>query len=413
MEKKYDAIVVGAGPAGLFCACMLAQRGIYTLVLEKNSVAGKKLLLSGQGRCNITHIGDVSDLIGNYPDRERFVRHAVYSYSNSDLMEFFDKQGISFIEDDKGCVFPSKGGSCRIKDILLDFLSGSGAEIVYGSSVIEIKSSANGCFSLTTLKRKYRADSAVIAVGGQSYPESGSTGDGYKLASGLGHNIIPIRPGLAGLVIRDNPFAGCAGVSFPDVQLRLVKNGKFTYVLDGALGITHKGISGPVVLNASRCLRSGDQLSVSFVREHNNELFKESFFNFCAGNRSVSIKRLLTGYVPQSIAHTMCQQMSCVSDTVISQLNKTQLGVLCRMLCDYRMEILFVGSMKEAMVTAGGVDTSEINSKTMESKLVQGLYFAGEVIDVDGFCGGYNLQFAFSSAFTAAEDIAKKKGKQE
>lgn len=406
--KIYDVIVVGAGPAGLFAALHIAKAGLKIALIEKNNEAGRKLLLSGQGQCNLTQDGDIADFITHYGDKERFVRSALYMFSNGDLREYFDERSVPSFVNEQGKVFPVSLKATEVRDVLLKECKDNGVHLCYSCAVESIDYNGD-IFELNTEKFLFKANKLIVATGGKSFPKTGSSGDAYDWAKKLGHSIISPRPSLTAFSIDSYKFSNYAGISFKDVPVSLDKlNGK-KHKLHGDLLLTHKGISGPVILHLSRYADAGDTLRVSFVSERNVELFKQKFMDICGRERQVTMRNVLQRYLAKRFADCLLDLAQIKLDAIISQLNKKQIKLVCEFLCEFPMEIKSVGDFSVAMATAGGISCKEINPKTMESKLCKNLYFIGEVLDVDGDTGGYNLQWAFSSAYLAAKSIEKDK----
>ncbi len=408
MGKTFDAIIIGAGPAGMFAAQLLAGGGLTVLLLEKNDTAGKKLLLSGQGQCNLTHAGRIEDFFCRYPGKERFVKHALYAFDNKCLLEFFQVAGITFFTDDNGKIFPGSRKAAEIRKSLVNNCRISGVKVEYNAFVSKLEHLKDGAYKVSSQKKDFISRNLLVATGGRSYPATGSTGDGYNFARLLGHNIVTPRPALASFVIDKYPFYNCAGISFKNIKVKLIPQKTPAVTMSGDMLLTHKGLSGPVILHLSRYASDGDQLRINFTQEQNKEKFKADFLDVCSEERSLRIRTLLKRFLPERIADAVLAEAEVSTGTVLSQLNKKNLLYLVTLLCEFPMCIKSAGNFDEAMVTAGGVDCREIEPRSMESKLHKGLYFIGEVLDVDGESGGYNLQFAFSSAYAASQNILKK-----
>jgi len=407
MGKIYDAIIIGAGPAGLFAAQLLAGGGLEVLLLERNDTAGKKLLLSGQGQCNLTHAGRIEDFFCHYPEKERFVKHSLYAFDNNRLMELFQAAGITFFTDDNGKIFPRSKKAAEIRECMVNNCLLAGVKVEYNAFVSKLECPGNSAYKVFSKKKHFTSRNLLIATGGRSYPATGSTGDGYNFAKFLGHNIVTPRPALASFVIDKYHFRNCAGISFKNIEVKLIPQKTPAVTMNGDLLLTHKGLSGPVILHLSRYANDGDQLLINFTQEQNKEKFKADFLNVCSEERNLFIRTLLKRFLPERLADAVLAEAEVSTGAVLSQLNKKNLLYLFTLLCEFPMCIKSAGNFDEAMVTAGGVDCREIEPRSMESKLYKGLYFIGEVLDVDGESGGYNLQFAFSSAYAAAQNILK------
>ena len=257
----YDVIIIGAGPAGLICAAHCGRESLRTLVLEKNAKAGRKLLLTGAGRCNLTHDGPIEDLLDRYGDKARFVKPALLAFTNDDMVTFIEGMGLWMVVEAGDKVFPAKGDARDVLRALLDACRTKGVSVRYGEPVKEVGPGLD----VRTGKDTYRARTVVIATGGRSYPGTGSTGDGYALVKTLGHTIVGPAPALAPVIVRGYRFSGCAGISLGDVGITVFREGKKVHGSRGDVLLTHKGLSGPGILDLSRYVRTGDMVRVALV----------------------------------------------------------------------------------------------------------------------------------------------------
>lgn len=407
ISEQFDLIVVGAGPAGLFCAINACNEGRRILVLEKKESPGRKLLVSGSGHCNITHDGDIRDFLGHYGGHGRFLRPALLGFNNLDLISFFENLGLAMTHEEDGKVFP---GTMRSKDVLDLLIGECRSRNVYlkpGQEVGSISRSKDE-FKATCGNHICRSRLLVIATGGCSYPATGSTGDGYRFARDLGHSIAEVGPALTPVYIEDYPFPELSGISFPGMEISLYR-GKKIRDHQGDVLFTHKGLSGPGILDLSRYIRAGDILKLSFVKGKRKEDLDKWLMNAAneegfRGLRSILADLLLpVRLVPRIL------ELSCIHpDLQPAHLTREMRTLLAFNLTAFPMAVAGLGDFNTAMVTRGGVDLKEVNSRTMESRLVGGLYLAGEVLDVDGDTGGYNLQAAFSTGMLAARSIQKR-----
>ncbi len=400
----HDVIVAGAGPAGLFCALRCAEAGLRVLLLEKNRGAGKKLLVSGSGRCNITHAGDIRDFPPRYGARERFVKPALFDFTNAHLVEFFAVRGLAMTETDGGKIFPATQNARDVLALLLDECARHGVSIRLESAVRSVEA-APPFFLARTRGERFTASFLVIATGGKSYPSTGSTGDGYAFARALGHEIVPPEPALAPLVVKDYGLRACAGISLDGALIRLYRAGEFTGESRGDVLFTHRGVSGPGVLDFSRNVRPGDTVRIALVG-----LAEPELDSILAGAGSSHGKKFLKNAVaglgvPERLVEAVLAAAGIQPDLPMAQLDRATRARAASLFAGLPVEVESTGGWNEAMVTRGGIKVDELNRGTMESRLVKGLYFAGEVVDVDGDTGGYNLQFAFSSAALAAKAI--------
>lgn len=405
MKKR--VIVIGAGAAGLMAAGKAGERGLEVLLVEKNDRVGKKLLISGKGRCNITNNTDIDGLIENIPGNGNFLYSAFYNFSNTDLIRFLNGRGLETKDERGGRVFPVSDNAKDVVDVLLDYAVKNGTRLMLKSAVQKIRVNG-GKVSGVVLKdgRVLDCDSVVLATGGSSYPGTGSTGDGYDMAGMLGHSIIALKPSLVPLVVQEEWVSELQGLSLKNISITLYnKNRRKIYSDFGEMLYTHFGVSGPLILSASRHILEYGYRDVCLVIDLKPALDEETVDNrlqrdFEKYSRK-QYKNCLDELLPQKMIPVIIKLSGIPVDKPVNQITKEERRRLARLLKG--LEITITGSrpIEEAIVTAGGVDTDEINPSTMESKLVKGLFFAGEVIDVDGYTGGFNLTIAFSTGFLA------------
>jgi predicted Rossmann fold flavoprotein len=401
MKMEYDLVVVGAGPAGLFAAIHAGRGGMTVLVLEKNASAGRKLLASGSGRCNVTNAAPIEEFPGRYGSAFRFVRPALLGYTNADLMAFLEEGGVPLTEMNGGKVFPSSQRARDILDLLLGEAASSGVAFRY-SCPVESVSRDEGTFSVRSNDGEFKARNLLLSTGGKSYPGTGSTGDGYRIAAELGHSIAEPSPALTPLIVKDYAHADCAGISVKDAGLAVVRDGVEVARFRGDVLFTHKGLSGPGILDSSRMIRAGDVILLALA---GSEAEIEGAFLAAAnekGSRTAKGFAVSLG-IPDRLAVAALSACGIDGTTAIARLDREARKRLARGLSAMPFTVASLAGYAEAMATRGGVSLSEVNAKTMESRLVPGLYFAGEILDVDGDTGGFNLQFAFSSGKLAAD----------
>jgi predicted Rossmann fold flavoprotein len=404
-EETVDVIIIGAGPAGLFAAQVCGARGLKTTLLEKNRSAGLKLLISGTGQCNITHSGKTSDFLNHYGDNSRFVRTALYNYTNNNVISFFQERGLRLIEVNNGKIFPETLKSRDILNILLSECTQNKVNIKYETPVLEIAKSGD-LFKMQTPDGLIFSKSIMICTGGKSYPKTGSSGDGYHLASQFGHSITQIKPALSSVIIYDFHFQNCAGISIADSVIQLYRNSKKIRQTQGDILFTHKGLSGPGILDFSRFLMPNDTIRLSLTTIANSDVFEKLLLEQLSANGKKTIKNCLSVFeIPERLLLAILNQHNIDPAGKAADLGKAERKVLVKSITELEFTIDKLGSFKEAMTTTGGVALNEVNQKTMESKLVKSLFFAGEVLDVDGDTGGYNIQFAISSGVLAAQNI--------
>ncbi|MDD1678285.1 MAG: NAD(P)/FAD-dependent oxidoreductase [Methanomicrobiales archaeon] len=401
-------IVIGGGPAGLFCALRISGEGRKVVVLEKMPSCGRKLLLTGLGQCNLTHDGDIRSFFEKYGDNGPFLRPALMNFTNQDLRAFCEEKGVPLGTMESGKIFPLSKKASDVLSLLLRECRIRGVEICCNEAVLGVGIEEHTFFVQSQNSIRH-ASFLVIATGGASYPGTGSSGDGYKMARSLGHAIAPPAPALTPVYVKEYPFAHLAGISFPHVTFYLFRRGKKIRESTGDLLFTHSGLSGPGILHLSRYIEAGDELKVSFLpglsAAHLSRRIQEAAS--AHGNRQV--KAILTGYgLPLRFVKGILTRAGLSETLTGAHLSKKDRDRLAAMVCAFPFPVSLLGGFDEAMVTRGGVSLCEIDSKTMESRVVRGLYCIGEVLDIDGDTGGYNLQAAFSTAASASRDIVSK-----
>ncbi|MDD1750894.1 MAG: NAD(P)/FAD-dependent oxidoreductase [Methanothrix sp.] len=429
--ENCDLIVVGGGPSGLFCAINSVQKGKKILILEKKSSPGHKLLISGSGQCNITHAGNIRDFLDHFGDHDhaRFLRPALLGFTNKDLISFFKGLGLGMVQEKGDKIFPETMQARDVLNILTLHCREKGVVIKCNQAVESIARKGDG-FLVCCQSGSYRSRLLVIATGGCSYPATGSSGDGYRFASILGHHIAETGPALTPLLIRDYPFSELAGLSFPDMKISLYRHAKIR-VHRGDVLFTHQGLSGPGILDLSRYIRREDVLKLSFVPDDKRKVLEEWLVDRArqGGGRSLlsvledlshfmplfvpsyvssSVPLLPHPYLSSRLIKKILEISGIASDLQLAQLTREMRNGLIDNLTGLPLVVSDLGGNNVAMVTRGGVETIEVDPKTMQSRLVKGLYLVGEVLDVDGDTGGYNLQAAFSTGMLAARSIKSK-----
>ncbi len=400
-------IVIGGGPAGIMAAGIAAGRGRDVILLEKNSKLGKKLLISGKGRCNITNDTDVEGLIENTPGNGNFLYSAFYTFSNQDLIDFFNQKGLRTKVERGGRVFPESDSSRDVLNTLMDFLKSNGVKINTEATVTEILAQDNKVTGVRLSDGSIiEAESVILAVGGMSYPGTGSTGDGYDMVRKLGHTVTPLKPSLVPLITQEEWIRDLQGLSLKNVSVSFRnRNGKEIYNDFGEMIFTHFGVSGPVILSASRHLLSYDfkniemslDLKPALTFEKLDERVQRDFDKYSRKQYKNSLDDLL----PQKFIPVIIELSEINPEKPVHQITKEERKRLITLLKSLKITVIGARPIKEAIVTAGGVKTSEINPSTMESKKIGGLFMAGEVIDVDAYTGGFNLTIAFSTGYLA------------
>lgn len=412
--KSFDLIVIGAGPAGLFCAtnsCPSKGRKRRILILEKNASPGRKLLISGSGQCNLTHGGEIRAFLDHYGDQGKYLRPAILGFTNQDLISYFETRGLGMLIESGGKVFPHTRRARDVLDILLEDCRKSEIEIHCHKEVMAVSRTEEKEFGISCHGCQYRSPLLVIATGGYSYPATGSTGDGYRFARSLGHNTTEIGPALTPLQIEDYPFSDLAGISFENIKISLHHKGK-RREMQGDVLFTHEGLSGPAILDLSRYIRPGDVLELSFVPKDRRQELDRWMLESSGQEGSRTIKSRLSVLphsvpLPTRLIRRIIELSGIDPDLNLSQLRREERIRLVENLVGLPLVVSKLGGFAAAMVTRGGVDWREVNPKTMQSRLVEGLYLAGEVLDIDGDTGGYNLQSCFSTGYLAGRSIKK------
>ena len=408
MKKK--VIVIGAGPGGIMAAGKAAENGNEVILIEKNNKIGRKILISGKGRCNITNNTDIEVLIENTPGNGCFLYSAFYTFSNTDLIEFFNKYGLKTKVERGGRVFPVSDKAKDVVDTLNNFLKSKKVTLWLNTSVEKILADDKKITGVMLKSgKKVSCDKVVLATGGASYPGTGSTGDGYKMAKDLGHTIVSLKPSLVPLITNEKWVKNLQGLSLKNVSITLLNNkGKKIYSDFGEMLFTHFGVSGPIILSASRHILDYDykgiklliDLKPALTEEKLDERIQRDFLKFSRKQ----FKNALDDLLPQKLISVVIELSKIDATKSVNQITKEERMYLVKLLKNLTLSINGARPLEEAIVTAGGVSVDEINPSTMESKLIKGLFFAGEVIDLDAYTGGFNLTIAFSTGYLAGNN---------
>ena len=402
---KYDGIVIGGGPAGMFAAITAARRGKKVLLLERNDRLGKKLLITGKGRCNVTNDCEAAEVLQNVPRNGRFLFSSMVAYPPQKVMGFFCESGCDLKTERGNRVFPVTDCSSSVLDALQRELRRSGVTVRTGR-VTEILSSENGVTGVAVGQERFESDWVILATGGLSYPTTGSTGDGYTLAQKLGHTITTTEGSLVPLEAGPD-CAEMQGLSLRNVSVKLLSGkGKVLFTDFGELLFTHFGVSGPTVLSASAHLKGeGCRLIIDLKPALEEAKLNERILRDLQMYKNRAMENALTDLLPRSMIPVVLKRLNIDPSLQANSLNKQQRRALVELLKAFPVEITGKRPVAEAIITSGGVKVSEIDPKTMESKKVPGLYFAGEIIDCDAYTGGFNLQIAWATAYAAGMSV--------
>lgn len=432
-----NVIVVGGGPAGMMAAISSAKCGNDVTILEKNNNLGKKLLITGKGRCNITSSLEMDEFIKNTPGNGRFLYSAFKNFTNQDIINLLKEEGLEVKEERGNRVFPVTDSARDVLNCFEKILKRLNIKVLYNTNAQEIVLKHNQkqfetqkietisesdkeiemkeVLGIKTNNGLFKCDKVILATGGKSYPLTGSTGDGYVLAKKLGHTIEKLRPSLVPLEVYEiNLCQELQGLSLKNVEIKLVDktNGKIIYTDFGEMLFTHFGISGPVVLSASAHLVRYKNIEnllkekqIKFVidlkpalsREKLDERILRDFDEFKNKDFRNSLDKLL----PQKLINPVVKLSNIEESKKVNSITKEERTYLINVLKQFEVSVKDFRDIKDAIITSGGISIKEVNPKTMESKIVSGLYFAGEILDVDSYTGGFNLQIAYSTGFTA------------
>ncbi|MBQ4573296.1 MAG: NAD(P)/FAD-dependent oxidoreductase [Clostridia bacterium] len=402
-------IVIGAGAAGTMAAGTAAENGADVLLIERNDKIARKVMITGKGRCNVTNdIGDdVQKFISNIPGNGRFLYGAYSSFNSQDVMYFFEDYGVELKVERGNRVFPVTDKAVDIVDALNRYITDMGVKRKT-ERVVGILTEDN-CVKgvVTDLGNEYYAGSVIIATGGLSYPKTGSSGDGYKFAESVGHTVTQLRPSLSALVCREGFCSDCMGLSLKNVGIRVVDTKKKKEIYDdfGEMLFTHFGVSGPMILSASAHMRDMEkeryEIFIDLKPALSEEKLDARILRDFSDNSNKSISNVLALLLPKSLISPVLKLSRIKQSEKINQITKEMRKNLVNTIKNLKLTVMDFNNINEAIVTSGGVKINEINPKTMESKICKGLYFAGEVIDCDGYTGGFNLQIAFSTGHLA------------
>lgn len=406
-------VVIGGGAAGLMAAVIAGREGAKVTLLEKMNYVGKKMGITGKGRCNITNACDMSDFIKNTPGNGKFLYGAYERFTNEDLLQLLHDAGLETKVERGGRVFPASDSALDVRNTFMKLMKHYGVDVHLEEPVKKLLVDDGVVTGVVTDKETYHADAVVIATGGKSYPATGSTGDGYILAAQVGHKITDIRPSLVPIVTEESWVKDLMGLSLRNVELSVVAKNKVQAKMFGEMMFTHFGITGPIVLSLShtvgKLMRKKNIGTIGLDINLKPALSPETLDKRLQKDFDLySKKQLINGMkdlLPSRLIPLIIELAGIDPQKPINQISKEERQQIGYMLQHMPLTVKGLRPVEEAIVTAGGISLKEFNPKTMESKLVKGLYGAGEVLDIDAFTGGYNLQAAFSTGYVAAMHI--------
>lgn len=407
--KLYDSIVIGAGAAGLFYGA-LSEPGTDSLIIDHSKRPGLKLLLSGSGQCNITHDGSIKDFISKYGKNGRHIRSVLYGANNISLVRFLNQSGIRTVTREDGKIFPESLKASEIVNMLISRAGANGFRLLSGHNVTDIARSCDDTYIVSTDDGTFKTKKLIIAAGGLSYPKTGSDGSIYPLIEKLGITVIPAKPALVPIYTHGYAYKSLSGISFKAVQVRLFENNREIAAETGDILLTHKAFSGPAILDISRYAQKGHELEINYVypvslREADNMI--KSGFQGNSRQLHTYISRIFK--IPDAFAAKVIEDAGICSHMKTSCIEGDEISKIAEALTCHRYAVSGTGGFGEAMVTAGGVSLDEVNLRNMEAKNRSNLFFIGEVLDIDGDTGGFNLQFAYSSAAAALRGKKQRK----
>ena len=420
-----EVIVIGGGPAGMLAAISSARNGNKVTILEKMNMLGKKLLITGKGRCNITSSLNISEFIQNIPGNGRFLYSSFQQFNNEDIIELLKKHGLKVKEERGNRIFPVTDKSLDVLNALLEELKELKVKIVTNAQVTNIQTEKGKVigvnYKISTNEKHQtiyeKADKVILATGGKSYPNTGSTGDGYELAKQLGHNITQIKPSLVPITTIGEDLDLCKkmqGLSLRNVEIKFedTENNKTIYKDFGEMIFTHFGVSGPTVLsgsahllrykNVEKLLKNNKIiLKIDLKPALNEEKLDARLLRDFEKNKNKIFRNTVDELLPQKLIEPFIEILRINPNKKVNEVTKVERQNIIKLLKNFEIHINGFRPIDEAIITSGGIAINEINPKTMESKLIQGLFFAGEIIDVDAYTGGFNLQIAYSTGYVA------------
>ncbi len=413
LTQNFDVAVIGAGPAGMMAAGVAAQSGGRVALIEKNAQTGKKLLITGKGRCNITNATEQNrDFINELGKNGPFLFSALNAFGVNDVIDFFNQRQVKTKIERGQRVFPVSDKSVDVLNALTDFLNAGGVKIIKNARVTDLILENNRITKIKLLGGEITADKYIVATGGLSYPQTGSTGDGYKWAEKLGHNIMEPRPALVPILVKEDFVKNLEGLSLKNVTIGAYQNNKKMAERFGEALFTDKGLSGPIILDLSQTvgdlLKTGPvKLKINFKPALDYQTIDKRVQKDLLENKNRAFKNSLDNLLPKKLIPVIVKLSKIDENKKAGQLIKTERARLVVLLTGLELNVSRLDGFDKAIITAGGVDLKQIDPKTMRSKIISNLYFAGEIINLHGPTGGFNLQICFSTGYLAGKSCRK------
>lgn len=401
--------VIGGGASGLMAAYAAAKNGNDVTVYEKNEKCGKKIYITGKGRCNLTNLVSAQDFLFNVVTNSKFLTGSIFSFPPERTVEFFEQGGMPTKTERGNRVFPVSDKASDVTKCLENYCKKAGAKVKFNSKVAKIEILNSTVSDIIVNNDKVPVDKVIVCTGGLSYPLTGSDGDGYNFAKACGHELVTPVPALCGLNIKGNFYAALQGLTLKNVQLTVFYRGKKLTSLFGEMLFTHFGVSGPLVLTASSLINrlnlNDVKLCIDFKPALSVEQLDDRLLREFTVSPNKSIASVLKNLLPASLIGEVLLRSKIDQGKKVNSISKSERAALLTTLKNFDMLVSSLRGFNEAIITSGGVSVKQINPKTMESKLISGLYFCGEVLDVDAFTGGFNLQIAFATGYAAGNSI--------
>lgn len=408
-EEIYDIAVIGGGPAGIMAAIRAGQLKKNVVLIERNDSLGKKILLSGKGRCNVTNIAPIEKFVEKFGETGQFLKPALYGFFNQDLIDFFESRGLRLKTERQGRVFPVTDRAHSIVEVLKRYLEENNVQILYDMRLLDLEIKDRLFLLHLEGNKRVSARKVILATGGASYKATGSTGDGFRIAERVGHNIVPLRPALVPLKTKELWVKELQGLTLKNIRITFVYDKKKIVSDVGELLFTHFGVSGPLILDLSKEIvsvlekRKQVRLLIDIKPGLRPEQIEKRLLNEFNVRGKSQIKNIMKGLLPQRLIPVLIRLLGIEPEKRGNQITQNERRLIQDLLKGLPLTIIGSLPLEEAMVTDGGISTKEINPRTMESKIVPGLYFAGEIIDGCAPSGGYNLQKASSTGYLAGE----------